>query len=311
MRISYKFRLFETGKNDRLHRMVTVAGRIRNHCVAFQRTHYRLFGKFCKRFALMGHIAKVRNRKPEWQIVNAQSVQAIIERLDLTYTAFFKWLKNRSGQKSGLPKFKRSSGIGGVVFKQWGWAYLGGNKIRFGKHVYKFVKSREIEGTIKTCTLKRDSMGRFWVVFSCIKDDAVVQAAGSTNTAGFDFGLRTFLTCSDGTTIESPQFFKAGLEDVVKCCRHLSSKSRGSKRFRKAKRQLARAHERIANRRRDWFYKLAHSLCDRFDRMYFEDLNLEGMKRLWGRKVSDLAFGEFLKILQSASQWTRLADLQG
>ena len=31
--------------------------------------------------------------------------------------------------------------------------------------------------------------------------------------------------------------------------------------------------------------------------MIFEDLNLDGMKRLWGRKVSDLSFATFLEIL--------------
>ena len=30
----------------------------------------------------------------------------------------------------------------------------------------------------------------------------------------------------------------------------------------------------------------------------FETLNLKEMQRLWGRKISDLAFGEFLQILQ-------------
>ena len=30
----------------------------------------------------------------------------------------------------------------------------------------------------------------------------------------------------------------------------------------------------------------------------FETLNLKGMQRLWGRKISDLAFGEFLQILE-------------
>jgi putative transposase len=29
-----------------------------------------------------------------------------------------------------------------------------------------------------------------------------------------------------------------------------------------------------------------------------EDLNLDGMKHLWGRKVSDLAYGEFVQILE-------------
>ena len=32
--------------------------------------------------------------------------------------------------------------------------------------------------------------------------------------------------------------------------------------------------------------------------MFFEDLNLDGIKRLWGRKVSDLGFGQFVQILQ-------------
>jgi putative transposase len=32
--------------------------------------------------------------------------------------------------------------------------------------------------------------------------------------------------------------------------------------------------------------------------LYFEDLNLQGMKALWGRKVSDLGFAQFLSVLE-------------
>jgi putative transposase len=45
-------------------------------------------------------------------------------------------------------------------------------------------------------------------------------------------------------------------------------------------------------------WKLAHELTNRFDVLCFETLNLKGMQRLWGRKISDLAFGEFLQILE-------------
>ncbi|RKU16744.1 hypothetical protein C6501_05105 [Candidatus Poribacteria bacterium] len=31
--------------------------------------------------------------------------------------------------------------------------------------------------------------------------------------------------------------------------------------------------------------------------MCFETLNIDGMKRLWGRKVSDLAFYQFIRLL--------------
>ena len=43
---------------------------------------------------------------------------------------------------------------------------------------------------------------------------------------------------------------------------------------------------------------LLPDLCRRFDLIATETLNLDGMKRLWGRKVSDLAFGQFVKILE-------------
>ncbi len=42
--------------------------------------------------------------------------------------------------------------------------------------------------------------------------------------AGFDFGLHTFLTCSDSSQIESPQFLKQSLKAIKKASRHHSKK---------------------------------------------------------------------------------------
>jgi putative transposase len=117
-------------------------------------------------------------------------------------------------------------------------------------------------------------------------------------TAGFDFGLKTFLTCSDGTKIESPLFFKQSLNAIRNASRRLSSKKKGSANRERARLHLARKLEDVANRRSDWFWKLAHELTDTFDVLYFETLNLKGMQRLWGRKVGDLGFREFLSILE-------------
>lgn len=54
-------------------------------------------------------------------------------------------------------------------------------------------------------------------------------------------------------------------------------------------------------KRRNWFWNLAHELCDKYDVMCFETLNLKGMQRLWGRKIGDLAFSTFLEILQTVA----------
>ena len=114
---------------------------------------------------------------------------------------------------------------------------------------------------------------------------------------GMDFGLKTFLTLSDGSEIESPLFLREGQVEIARLNRALSRKRKGSRHWRAARRGLARAHRRIAWKRRDWFFKTAHDLCDRFDFIGIEDLSLKGMQRLWGRKVNDLAFGEFVEIL--------------
>jgi putative transposase len=43
-------------------------------------------------------------------------------------------------------------------------------------------------------------------------------------------------------------------------------------------------------------------LCRKFDILFFEDLNLRGMKALFGKQVSDLAFGEFMQKLKHQSR---------
>lgn len=121
-------------------------------------------------------------------------------------------------------------------------------------------------------------------------------------SAGFDFGLMVFLTCSDKTEVKSPLFLKQSLKELRLASRQHSTKKKGSNSREKARKNLVRVHEKVANRRTDWFWKLAHELTDRFDYLYFETLNLKGMQRLWGRKIGDLAFAEFLKILEYVSE---------
>ena len=43
---------------------------------------------------------------------------------------------------------------------------------------------------------------------------------------------------------------------------------------------------------------LLPDLCDEYDVLGFETLNLRGMKQLWGRKISDLGFSQFMLIAE-------------
>jgi len=274
--------------------MINASGVIYNYAIALHKRYYLMWGKHLSCAKLQSHIAKLRKRNPFWQTIGSQAVQDICQRIEKAYQLFFK--QNKKGVRP--PGFKKVKKYKSFTLKQAGYKFLGGSRVKIGNRVYQFWKSREIEGTIKTLTIKRTPLGELFMI---VVVDERSNPEGKFTTgkiAGFDFGIKTFLTCSDGTTIESPQFFKQSLNAIKKASRLHSKKLKGSSNRERARKNLVRKYEDISNRRRDWFWKKASELTDKFDLLCFETLNLKGMQRLWGRKISDLAFGEFLQILE-------------
>jgi putative transposase len=253
-----------------------------------------MWGKHLNCAKLQAHIAKLRKRNPFWQQVGSQAVQDICQRIEKAYQLFFK--HHKKGVRP--PGFKKVKKYKSFTLKQAGYKFLGGNRIKIGDKVYQFWKSREIEGKVKTLTVKRNPLGELLLIIVVDSVDEPEIKFETGKTAGFDFGLKTFLTCSEGFKIDSPLFLKQSFNAIRKASRQHSKKQKSSHNREQARKHLCRQHEKIANRRRDWFWKLAHDLIDKFDVLYFEALNLKAMKKLWGRKISDLALGEFLQILE-------------
>ena len=289
-----KFKLYQSKRNRHLKRSINVAGVIYNHCIALHKRYYRMWGKHLNCSKLQSHIAKIRKRKYFWQQVGSQAVQDICQRIERAYQLFFK--HHKKGVRP--PNFKKVRRYKSFTLKQAGYKFLTGNQIKIGNRVYQYWNSRPIEGTVKTLTIKRTPLGELFIV---VVVDSVEESEIKIETsriAGFDFGLKTFLTCSDGSKIESPQFLKQSLSAIKKASHQHSKKRKGSANRERARLHLVRKHEDVVNRRSDWFWKLAHELTDKFDVLCFETLSLKGMQRLWGRKISDLAFGNFLQILE-------------
>ena len=292
---TYKFKLYKHKRNRYLKRTINAAASIWNHCIALHKRYYLMFGKHLNKFQLMKHVAKLRNKNSYWQLVDAQAVQDISDRIDKSYQLFFK--HHSKGVRP--PSFCKSKKYRSFTLKQTGYKLIG-DKIRLGKKIYGYHKSRDIEGKIKTLTVKRVATGDLYIF---IVTDAVGESIApvTSKIAGFDFGLKTFLTNSNGDDIKSPQFLLKAKKEVRKLSQQLSSKRLGSNNSNKARIKLAKLYQRIVNQRRDWFWKLSQQLCDTYDVLCFETLNLKGMQRLWGRKIGDLAFSSFLEILQTVA----------
>ena len=82
--------------------------------------------------------------------------------------------------------------------------------------------------------------------------------------------------------------------------RLLSGAQKGSAHYRAYHRQLNRVYAELANKRQDWFYRTAHSVCKKYDYLFIEDLNIAAMARMkhWGRKVYDLGWTSFVNTLE-------------
>lgn len=294
---TYQFKLYQHKRNRHLHSAINAASNIYNHCIALHKRYYRLFGKHLNKNKLQKHIAKLRNKNEYWQLVGSQAVQDITDRIERAYQLFFK--HHKRGVRP--PNFRKRIKYKSITLKQAGYKFLEGNCLKIGKRIFRFWKSREIEGQIKTVTIKRNPLGELFVfVVTDFVDNQISTMTG--NSAGFDFGCQVFLTCSDNTEIKSPLFLKQSLKELKLASRNHSRKKKRSNNREKARKHLVRVHEKVVNRRQDWFWKLAHELTDKFDYLFFETLNLKGMQRLWGRKIGDLAFAEFLKILEFVAE---------
>ena len=306
MILTYKYRLYTSKKNKHLHRMIDLSGYAWNHCIALHRRWYKLTGKHLNQYQLMKHLTKLKktSRYGWMRNIPSQALQDIVQRIERSYQLFFRNLK--AGTRTSPPRFRKVSKYRSYTLKQAGWKLLGDRRVQIGKIAYRYVNDRKLsrEAKIKTVTIKRDRLNRMYICFTLeVKRPKAGPMTGKM--AGFDFGLRDFLTVHDGERsyrVPSPCFFEQSVGEIRKASRALSSKQPGSNNRAKARKKLARVHEKVANRRRDFFFKLAHELTEAYDQLIFEDLNMKGIQRLWGRKIGDYGFAEFLKIVMHMAE---------
>ena len=291
---TYKFKLYGNHGNRELHKTIDSHAHIWNHFVALCRRYCAICGKYPGKKALMRHLTKLKRlpRFAHWNQLPSQALQDVIDRLDKAYQKKFS-----NPRRSGRPRFKKRKRYKSFTLKQAGWKLLPGNRIRIGKYIFSYFKSRDVCGTPKRCTIKRDAIGDIYITILTDYEAPDLNRLTTGNSAGFDFGLKRYLTGHNGHDIESPQFFKRSLNSIRQANRNHSRKKQQSNNRERARLDLVRKHRKIKRQREDFHWKLAHQLTDEYDEIRLEALNLQGMKSLWGRKVSDLGFADFVKKL--------------
>lgn len=308
---TYKFRLYPTKEQEVL--LAKHFGAIRfvyNWALNFDNQKYTQLKKHLgwMSICVSDEYHQLKKDNPWMREVNVQSMTSAISHLDKAFQRFFR-------HQGRFPKFKSKHD------NHQSFECPGGVKIDFkakkiqipkfiktkkdGDNRIKFVLSRRVKkGKIGTATISKNPSGQYFISFivhtneqpkQVIEDSKIL----ASNSLGFDFGLKHFLTLSDGRVIDSPEFFKKALAKLKKEQRKLSKKQKGSKNKEKQRIKVARVHQYILDQRRDFLHKLSTELVkeSQFDCFCFEDLNMRRMQRLWGRKVSDLSYYTFQQMM--------------
>lgn len=291
--------MYNSKKNRVLDNKIDIAGCIWNYCIAAHRTYYKLYKKTLPLYDLQKHITKLKKKSKYsyWKQLDAQAVQDVVERVERSYKAFFDHVKKNKFGKKSPPKFKKITKYSSFTLKHNNYSFHDNNIITIMKNDYKYFRNQEIQGKIKTVTIKRDKLGDFYIFVVAEQEMREVNSRVG-NAIGIDFGMKHFLNLDNYSVIDSPEYFKQNLEKFRKAHRKVSRCKKGSNNRKRAIKELDRIYRKIYNSRRDWFYKLANSLTKEYSIICIEDLNLEAMKKLWGRKISDLSYGEFVQILE-------------
>lgn len=279
------YKLFRAKRNRHLKRLTWIAHDIWNYFLGGQRTRYALGLPYMSYNEMSRQFTILRKAHPEvfahWRELDSWAARQILKRLDNGYQRFFDGIAKRP------PKFRSWRKPYSFTMSPSGYGFYG-DRVRIQKKHYRFNLSRPILGTIKTVTIKEDSLGDFYM--SVVTDHTVSEVTPKTGqAAGFDFGMKTLFTCSDGTCYESPEFYKTSMADLSVAQRNHSRKTKGSNNRERSRLKVARVHRKIKRQRDDHQWKLAKRFVHKYDALYFETLTFEGMKRLWGRKVSDIA----------------------
>jgi putative transposase len=239
--------------------------------------------------ALTYLLPEMKAMEPELNNVFSQVLQNVAKRVRSGFESC--WNRKRAGLKAHLPRFRGENRYNSLTYPQFGFQLKDGVLCLSKIGDVRVVQHRPVEGQVKTLTVTRGRAGKWYAVFA-----SEVEAKPIRNrlpAVGVDLGLSSLVALSDGATIEAPRSYRGAEERLRRAQRSLSRKTRGSRNREKARRRLASACERVADRRRDFAYKTARMIVDRYVRVYVENLNVQGMmrNRRLSKSLSDAGWG--------------------
>jgi putative transposase len=234
--------------------------------------------------------------------VSAVVLQQALADLNTAYRNFFASISGkRQGRKVAPPRYRsRKDNRQAIRFtKNSRFKVLDNGRLRLPKIGDLPVHwSRVLPSDPSSVTIIKDAAGRHFASFVVtIGEDESLPPVDSE--VGIDLGLTHFAVMSDGTKVTAPKFLRRAARKLKRLQQALARKQKGSNRRKKAVVQVARAHARVADTRRDWQHKLSTAIIRDNQAVYVEDLCVTGLGRTrLAKSVHDAGWASFTNMLE-------------
>ena len=285
--------------------------RVWNHFLAIQIDTYAVLGEFVFYHEMARRLTLLRKADLWIGRGGVAAQQQTLRALERTLKDSFPSAKNRKG----FPRFKRASDRSDAIrvpAKDASWARLPDGTvthIRLPNMPLLRVRNLVIPdgARVTSVSVRMDGVG--WKVsMGLIKPqpDAVDAVVSSL---GVDVGLRVLAhAVNDATGFEivadNPQPLKHALKRLKRSQRKFSRRAKGSVGRRRAGKEVARRHRRVADLRSAHHHRVSRRIVDAAGAITIETLSVKGLMRTrLARSVADAAPGGLIEKIRYKAEW--------
>ncbi len=252
--------------------------------------------------------SKKKEEETEWlSEVSAVTLQQSLRNLNQAFTNFFEG-------RAEYPSFKSKKA--GQTARYVGTAFdireeNGKRKLRLSKMpgLINIRWSRELPSEPSSCTVTKNAAGQYHVCFVCTEEvrrlPRVNGEGGDLEFVGVDLGIESLAVLSTGEKVGNPRWFENEYKRLRCEQQKLSRKEKGSNNWERQRKRVAKVHQRIQDRRKDFIEKLTTRLVEKFDVIVVEDLSVKNMQQngKLARHITQAGWSQIVRRLRDKCKW--------